>query len=59
MTYKIMAVTPEEYAKSDTNPNYQVQEYIAGTIECEEWEIDHKLARAIKAGQFPAGSQYA
>lgn len=57
-TYKIMAVTSEEYAKADLDNNYYPQEYVAGTITCEPWQIESNLHRAIKDGRFPKGSQY-
>ena len=56
--FRVMAVSEEEYAKSDADPRYVPTEYVAGEIVADnEREAERKLARQIKTGHFPRGSE--
>ncbi len=57
MTFKVMAVSQEEYAKADADETYAPQEHCAGRIEApSESQALRKLANAVKRGEFPKGS---
>lgn len=52
--YRILTAPASERAKADADRNYYPREVVCGHLYCEEHEIDDKLRKAIKAGEFPA-----